>query len=68
VNWLYSQPGQESLCAAGFTAFRTGVSCPFSLSAVEQAVGPTHVFLVPYHGTIAQDRAAFVARWHHLYG
>lgn len=67
VNWLYSQQGQTALCGAGFTAYRTGVNCPYSLSAVEQAVGPSHVFLVPYHGTIAPDRVAFVAHWHQLF-
>jgi iron(III) transport system substrate-binding protein len=68
VNWLYGVSGQASLCAAGFTAFRTGVNCPFSLSAVTQAVGASHVYLVPYHSTIAQDRAAFVQHWHRLFG
>ena len=34
LNWAYSAPGQQVLCAAGFTAFRTGVSCPNSLAAV----------------------------------
>jgi iron(III) transport system substrate-binding protein len=67
VNWLYGQNGQRALCAAGFTAYRSGVSCPFSLSAVEQAVGASHVFLVPYHSTIAADRVAFVQRWQQLY-
>jgi iron(III) transport system substrate-binding protein len=67
VNWLYSSPGQTALCGAGFTAYRTGVSCPYSLASVEHAVGASHVFLVPYHSTIAQDRAAFVQHWHQLY-
>jgi iron(III) transport system substrate-binding protein len=67
VNWLYSQPGQQVLCGAGFTAYRTGVNCPFSLSAVERAVGASHVFLVPYSTTIAQDRAGFVQHWQQLY-
>ena len=67
VNWLYSQPGQQALCGAGFTAYRTGVNCPFSLSAVERAVGASHVFLVPYNATIAQERTAFVRHWQQLY-
>lgn len=68
VNWLYSKRGQESLCAAGFTAFRNGVSCPYSLSSIEHAVGASHIYLVPYHSSIALDRSAFVQHWHQLFG
>jgi iron(III) transport system substrate-binding protein len=68
LNWAYSAPGQQVLCAAGFTAFRTGVSCPNSLAAVDQAVGSANVFLVPFHSTIAQDQPAFVKHWHQVFG
>jgi iron(III) transport system substrate-binding protein len=68
VNWLYSVPGQQNLCAAGFTAFRTGVTCRYSFASVQQAVGAANVFLIPYHSTIAQDRVAFLSRWHQLFG
>jgi iron(III) transport system substrate-binding protein len=68
INWVYSAPGQQVLCAAGFTAFRTGVSCPNSLAAVQQAVGAANVFLVPFHSTIAQERQSFVKRWPQVFG
>jgi iron(III) transport system substrate-binding protein len=68
LNWVYSVPGQQVMCATGFTAFRTGVSCPNSLASVQQAVGARNVFLVPFHSTIAQDRTSFVKRWHQLFG
>jgi iron(III) transport system substrate-binding protein len=68
LNWLYSVPGQQVLCGAGFTAFRTGVSCPDSLASVQQAVGPSNTFLIPFHSTIAQDQPAFVKRWHQVFG
>jgi iron(III) transport system substrate-binding protein len=68
VNYLYSIAGQKVLCAAGFTAFRTGVACPYSLASVQRAVGAANTFLIPYHSTIAQDQAAFVKRWHQIYG
>jgi iron(III) transport system substrate-binding protein len=68
VNYLYSAAGQKILCAAGFTAFRTGVGCPYSFASVQQAVGAANTFLIPYHSTIAQDQAAFVKRWHQLFG
>jgi iron(III) transport system substrate-binding protein len=68
LNWAYSAPGQQVMCAAGFTAFRTGVSCSNSLASVQQAVGAANVFLVPFHSTIAQDHAAFTSRWHQVFG
>jgi iron(III) transport system substrate-binding protein len=68
INWVYSSQGQQILCGAGFTAFRTGVSCPNSMAAVQQAVGASNVFLVPFHSTIAQERVGFVKRWHQIFG
>jgi iron(III) transport system substrate-binding protein len=68
LNWVYSTQGQQVFCAAGFTAFRNGVSCPNSLASVEQAVGSANVYLVPFHSTIAQDQPAFVQRWHQAFG
>jgi iron(III) transport system substrate-binding protein len=68
LNWIYSAPGQQVLCATGFTAFRTGVNCSNSMAAVQQAVGAANVYLVPFHSTIAQERASFVTRWHQLFG
>jgi iron(III) transport system substrate-binding protein len=68
VNWAYSAAGQQVLCAAGFTAFRTGVRCPNSLASIYNAVGSTNAFLVPFHSTIAQDQATFVNRWHQAFG
>jgi iron(III) transport system substrate-binding protein len=68
LNWVYSARGQQVVCAAGFTAFRTGVSCPNSLASIDQAVGSANVFLVPFHSSIAQDQPAFVKRWHQVFG
>jgi iron(III) transport system substrate-binding protein len=68
LNWVYSVPGQQVLCATGFTAFRNSVTCPNSMAAVQQAVGPANVFLVPFHSTIAQERVGFVKHWHQVFG
>jgi iron(III) transport system substrate-binding protein len=68
LNWMFSTPGQQAMCAAGFTAYESGVSCPDSLASIDQAVGSSNVFLVPFHSSIAADHAAFVARWHSLFG
>jgi hypothetical protein len=53
LNWVYSVAGQQVLCAAGFTAFRTGVNCSNSLASVRKAVGSANVFLVPFRSGYA---------------
>jgi iron(III) transport system substrate-binding protein len=68
LNWIYSTAGQQVMCAAGFTAFRSGVSCSNSLASIEQAVGSANVYLVPFHSSIASDYSSFTARWHQLFG
>jgi iron(III) transport system substrate-binding protein len=69
VTWLYSAAGQQVMCAAGFTAYRTGVNCPNSLASVQQAAGgAANTFLVPLHSSIATDEPSFSARWHHVFG
>jgi hypothetical protein len=52
------------MCAAGFTAFRNGVSCSNSLASVQRAVGAKNTFLVPFTPAIAHDYDGFVKRWH----
>jgi iron(III) transport system substrate-binding protein len=68
LNWMFSTAGQQAMCAAGFTAYKSGVSCPDSLASIQQAVGASNVFLVPFHSSIATDHAAFVQRWHGIFG
>jgi iron(III) transport system substrate-binding protein len=65
LNWAFSAGGQEVMCAAGFTAYRSGVSCANSLASVQSQTRNT--FLVPFHGSIAKDRASFVKRWHRAF-
>jgi iron(III) transport system substrate-binding protein len=67
LNWVYSAPGQQVMCAAGFTAFRRGVNCANSLASIQRAVGARNAFLVPFHSSIAKDYRGFVARWHRLF-
>jgi iron(III) transport system substrate-binding protein len=61
LNWAFSASGQQVLCAAGFTAYRSGVSCANSLSSIQSHTSNT--YLVPFRGSIAKDRAAFVKHW-----
>jgi iron(III) transport system substrate-binding protein len=65
LNWVYSPRGQQTMCAAGFTAFRRGVNCRNSLASVTRAAGGARsTFLIPFNGSIARDHRAFVTRWH----
>ena len=64
VDFMYSAAGQRVMCAAGFTAFRRGVSCTNSLANVQRAA---KTYLVPIGSSIARDHRAFVARWHRVF-
>jgi iron(III) transport system substrate-binding protein len=64
VNFLFSAPGQQAMCGAGFTAYRRGVSCGNSLANIQRSA---KTFLVPISGQVAKDHRAFVARWHKVF-
>jgi iron(III) transport system substrate-binding protein len=66
LNWAFSASGQQVMCAAGFTAYRRGVSCANSLSSVQSHTSNT--FLVPFNSSIASDRPAFLKHWHRDFG
>jgi iron(III) transport system substrate-binding protein len=66
LNWAFSAPGQQVLCAAGFTAYRRGVSCANSLASIQSHTSNT--FLVPFNSSIAKDRPAFLKHWHRDFG
>jgi iron(III) transport system substrate-binding protein len=67
VDFLFSSPGQQSMCDSGFTAsmvtFSPTDACQNSLKAVYDAVGEQHTFLVPLSGPVASDQPSFTARW-----
>ena len=70
-NWIFSKAGQQAMCDAGFTAFRTGYSpknCTNTLADVYAKVGQKNVILVPYSQKFVNDYPAFKARWHGIFG
>lgn len=71
LNWLYSKAGQQAMCDAGFTAFRTGFTpkdCTNTLADVYAKVGQKNVILVPYSQKFVNDQPAFAKRWHAIFG
>jgi iron(III) transport system substrate-binding protein len=72
LDFVYSKAGQQAMCDAGFTAFRTGFrpsgGCRNTLADVYRAVGRKNVVLVPFSQKFVNDRPRFAARWHSIFG
>jgi len=71
LNWVYSKNGQQAMCDAGFTAFRTGFTprnCSNTLADVYAKVGRKNVILVPFSQKFTNDYPKFKARWHGIFG
>jgi iron(III) transport system substrate-binding protein len=72
VNWVYSIPGQQVMCEAGFTAFRLKFKpaggCKNTLADVYAKVGQKNVIFVPFSQKFVNDRPAFQQRWHSIFG
>ncbi len=71
LNWIYSKNGQQAMCDAGFTAFRTGFkpnNCTNTLADVYAKVGRKNVILVPFSQKFVNDYPKFKARWHGIFG
>jgi iron(III) transport system substrate-binding protein len=72
LDFVYSKAGQQAMCDAGFTAFRTGFrpsgGCRNTLADVYQKVGRKNVILVPFSQKFINDRPKFTARWHSIFG
>jgi iron(III) transport system substrate-binding protein len=72
LNWIYSAAGQQAVCEAGFTAYRTGFKpaggCTNTLDDVYAKVGKSNVILVPFSQKFVNDYPAFKARWHGIFG
>ncbi len=71
LNWIYSKAGQQTMCDAGFTAFRNGFTpknCKNTLADVYAKVGRKNVILVPFSQKFVNDYPKFRARWHGIFG
>jgi iron(III) transport system substrate-binding protein len=72
LNWVYSTAGQQAVCEAGFTAFRTGFipsgGCTNTLDDVYAKVGAKNVYLPGFTQKFVNARPAFTKQWHGIFG
>ena len=72
MNFVFSNPGQQALCDAGFEAssntFTPANGCPNTLKALYAQVGGVqHTFLTPFTRQVADGQTAFTARFHQAF-
>jgi iron(III) transport system substrate-binding protein len=72
LNYVYSTQGQQTMCEAGFTAFRLKFKpsrgCKNTLAEVYAKVGRKNVVFVPFSQKFVNDQPAFRKRWHGIFG
>jgi iron(III) transport system substrate-binding protein len=72
LNYVYSTQGQQTMCEAGFTAFRLkwkpSRGCKNTLAEVYAKVGRKNVIFVPFSQRFVNDQPAFRKRWHNIFG
>jgi iron(III) transport system substrate-binding protein len=72
LDFVYSKAGQLAMCDAGFTAFRTGYTppngCTNTLADVYAKVGEKNTYLPGFTQKFVNDRPAFSAQWHQIFG
>jgi iron(III) transport system substrate-binding protein len=71
LNYVYSTQGQQTMCDAGFTAFRLKFkprNCSNTLDDVYAKVGRKNVQFVPFSQKFVNDQPRFRSRWHQIFG
>ena len=72
LDWIYSNAGQQGMCEAGFTAFKTGFKpangCTNTLADVYAKVGKKKVFMPGFTQKFVNARPKFTATWHGIFG
>lgn len=67
LDFLYSQAGQDALCAGGFEAtmnnYHTTAGCTASLTALAKQVPPGTTYLVPITRAVLDQQSAITQRW-----
>jgi iron(III) transport system substrate-binding protein len=71
LDFLFSDPGQQALCGAGFEASENGFSptngCTASLPQLYRTVPKSETYLVPYSGDVLSQQASITARWDQIF-
>jgi iron(III) transport system substrate-binding protein len=72
LDWIYSNSGQQGMCEAGFTAFKTGFKpangCANTLADVYAKVGAKNVYLPGFTQKFVNARPKFTSQWHGIFG
>jgi iron(III) transport system substrate-binding protein len=67
LDFLYTQAGQDDLCAAGFEATMTNYhsanGCTASLTALQTQVPASTIYLVPINQAVLDQQSAITQRW-----
>jgi iron(III) transport system substrate-binding protein len=71
LDFLYTQTGQDALCAAGFEATMNGFhpadGCTASLTALQSHVPANTVYLVPINQAVLDQQTAIAQRWNQAF-
>ena len=72
LDFLYTQAGQDALCAAGFEAtmtdyHSTNTGCTASLTALQSQVPPNTSYLVPISQAVLDQQSAITKSWNQAF-
>jgi iron(III) transport system substrate-binding protein len=71
LDFLYTQAGQDALCAGGFEAtmnnYQPSNGCTASLTALQSQVPANTTYLVPISQAVLDQRSAITQRWNQAF-
>jgi iron(III) transport system substrate-binding protein len=71
LDFLYTQAGQDALCASGFEAtmnnFSPSAGCTASLTALQKQVPPGTTYLVPISPAVLAAQSGITQRWNQAF-
>jgi iron(III) transport system substrate-binding protein len=71
LDFLYTQAGQDALCAGGFEAtmtnYHTTTGCTASLTALNSHIPPSSTYLVPISQAVLDQQNAITQRWNQVF-
>jgi iron(III) transport system substrate-binding protein len=71
LDFIFSDAGQQALCAAGFEASQTGFTpsngCTASLTQLYKTVPESATYLVPYDSSVLSQQASITSRWNKIF-
>jgi len=71
LDFLYTQVGQDALCAAGFeatmTSYHPANGCTASLTALQSQVPANTIYLVPINQAVLDQQSAITQQWNQAF-